>query len=957
MSLSLDGHTSFIGTEFIKLLNTGSSDLATVQYVDDKVAEGGGGGVQPEDVYTKTETDNLLNAKLNVSNPQDILGNLRLDPTNGLSKIILNAVGVPNDEDFYVNGSAYINSEMRASSIKCDNDKGNFISNNDANTDLKLQINSNDFITLSTANDVIEVDKDIEMHSSVLKSDVLDTWSNASLQIRRNGTNYISLDGDDTISISRQSKISSNKADGVDMTVSHHNNTTNLFEKKLSFKNGNEIFATGDGGADEELLLNYYTDAGVRIGNATDGYLTIKGARNATHTLTVNGSTYFGGAVSYNGDIVLTNPYQLKTNNISTNGLNDLVFNIDTLGEFFRCQASDFTVRLPNNRTFLAQNIVVDNLQPLAFANDVVLNGGNSTNDAYEEYIRLDASTERVNVSKIIDTNEHIYMNLNKRLYLNDTVGSERYIVSTFRSGTPSFNQLDIVNENSSNGRIRLMIDTEENVIIENSQLYSKRVITAVAGVKGNTYNSNGDNNVVFQRNNSTYMTFNTNRVEINQELRLSNALIIDTAEKLTIRPSLEPSAGGDLNIFDIINAHPVANNPMIRFRCGDGAGESIICDMRNTGVTMSRDLIVASAYGLKTNTINSNGNNTLNIQQNGDTFISLLGDTLNRVQINRFLRVVDSGNSTQAQFVNNGNGNYTEFRLGNHINAYLSGASNGNTLHLNYYSHGNVMLGTTLDTTPDPIPTISINKFSSGAGNAFEVQGNSVFSGTVSTNTLNSEGDNDLVFERNGTEYIKLERDSTPTDLIRMAHSVVIDNNRYLFTNNIRHDTGTQLNLWSTSSIRLLSNANNILEVKPTQIDFNANVVSAYSITAFDLIETSDKRLKDNIENVDEDCSEIVKKVEVKTYNMKNDDKKKSHIGFVAQEVATILPRKFEAVVNDDGERMGINYGKMSAILWKALQEEMAKTEYLESKLFETIARVEALEKPKKRTTTKTTT
>ena len=68
--------------------------------------------------------------------------------------------------------------------------------------------------------------------------------------------------------------------------------------------------------------------------------------------------------------------------------------------EFFRCQASDFTVRLPNNRTFLAQNITVDNLQPLSFGNDLVLNGGNSTNDAYEEYIRLDASTEKVIVSK-----------------------------------------------------------------------------------------------------------------------------------------------------------------------------------------------------------------------------------------------------------------------------------------------------------------------------------------------------------------------------------------------------------------------------------------------------------------------------------------------------------------------------------------------------------------------------
>ena len=950
-NLTLDGSTSFIGTEFIKLLATGSSNLATEEYVDDAIEQNGGGGnVDLSNYYTQTETDNLLNNKLNVNNPQDITGNLRLDPTNGNSKIILNAVGVPNDEDFYVNGSAYINSEMRASSIKCDNTlqfatiKGNFISNNDANTDLKLQINTNDFITLSTANDVIEVDKDIEMHSSVLKSDVLDTWSNAPLQIRRNGTNYLSLDGDDTISISRQSKISSNKADGVDMTVSHHNNTTNLFEKKLSFKNGNEIFATGDGGADEELLLNYYTDYGVRIGNATDGYLTIKGARNATHTLTVNGSTYFGGAVSYNGDIVLTNPYQLKTNNISTNGLNDLVFNVDTLGEFFRCQASDFTVRLPNNRSFLAQNITVDNLQPLSFGNDVVLNGGNSTNDAYEEYIRLDASTERVNVSKIIDTNEHIYMNLNKRLYLNDTVGSERYIVSTFRSGTPSFNQLDIVNENSSNGRIRLMIDTEENVIIENSQLYSKRVITAVAGVKGNTYNSNGDNNVVFQRNNSTYMTFNTNRVEINQELRLSNALIIDTAEKLTIRPSLEPSAGGDLNIFDIINAHPVANNPMIRFRCGDGAGESIICDMRNTGVTMSRDLIVASAYQLKCNTLNSNGNNTLNIQQNGDTFISLLGDVLNRVQINRLLRVVDGGNSTQAQFVNNGNGNYTEFRLGNHINAYLSGASNGNTLHLNYYSHGNVMLGTTLDTTPDPIPTISINKFSSGAGNAFEVQGNSVFSGTVSTNTLNSEGDNDLVFQRNGIEYFRLD-DLTGTDILNVANDKGVSAS-YVFGNRFWNRSFSSDTTFFGSNVA----GNDRVEYMKwnylsQSVDYNAPIDNTGLAITGNIIDTtvSDERLKTNIEDVECNFTECVKNVKVKTFEYTNEKyKDNDKYGFIAQELQKHLPKEFNHIVKENKEKdsddkfLSINYMKINLLLWGALQEQIELVSKLESRLFE---------------------
>ena len=58
-------------------------------------------------------------------------------------------------------------------------------------------------------------------------------------------------------------------------------------------------------------------------------------------------------------------------------------------------------------------------------------------------------------------------------------------------------------------------------------------------------------------------------------------------------------------------------------------------------------------------NTINSNGNATLRINQNGNTFISLFGDAFNRVQINRFLRVVDDGGSNQAQCVNNNNGNY----------------------------------------------------------------------------------------------------------------------------------------------------------------------------------------------------------------------------------------------------------------------------------------------------------
>ena len=44
MSLSLDGSTRIVGTEFIKLETTGTSNLATEEYVQTQVAQGGGGG-------------------------------------------------------------------------------------------------------------------------------------------------------------------------------------------------------------------------------------------------------------------------------------------------------------------------------------------------------------------------------------------------------------------------------------------------------------------------------------------------------------------------------------------------------------------------------------------------------------------------------------------------------------------------------------------------------------------------------------------------------------------------------------------------------------------------------------------------------------------------------------------------------------------------------------------------
>ena len=112
--VTLDGSTSFRGTEFIKLLATGSSNLATEEFVNTAIVNGGGGGgvnlsnyydktetdtslnnkynksetdTLLNNKYDKTETDTLLDAKLNINNPQDMAGTLRIGHVLGTSKL------------------------------------------------------------------------------------------------------------------------------------------------------------------------------------------------------------------------------------------------------------------------------------------------------------------------------------------------------------------------------------------------------------------------------------------------------------------------------------------------------------------------------------------------------------------------------------------------------------------------------------------------------------------------------------------------------------------------------------------------------------------------------------------------------------------------------------------------------------------------------------------------------
>ena len=732
-NLSLDGNISFIGTEFIKLLNTGSSDLATVQYVNEQVALGGGGS---GDGYTQAEVDALLNNKLNVNHPQDILGNLRLDPTNGNSKIILNATSPPNNnDDFYCNGSAHINGTLRVSLLTSDGDVN---------------------------------------------------------------------------------------ADGVNADV-------------------------------------------------------------------------------FNSNVIT----------------NDIIFN----------------------------------------HNDV-------------EYMRFNVSDDEIQLSKNIELNEDLIMKSTKVLYLDATSNLLRYITSRNDNGQDI---LELVNNKATNNQIRFTNNASTSLIVDNSFVYTPRQIQGDNGLKVDFIDTRTANaNFDFRRNNVSYITFQSDRVDINQSLHLANSLTIDTANKLTMTPSLE----GGVNIFDIRNLHPVADNPMIRFRVGEGGGETIVCEMSNDAVSFQRNVIVGTAYELRTNTIDTTTDNDLVFKRNDVQFMAL------------------------DKFTEDVNGTPTEIEaiiLSKQLRA--NAQLRVNNLQINQFSSGVQYADIRLHNAD------SVMRFYVGNSTSANFQithagislNRETTISSVKTNFIDTNGDTDLIFRRNADTFLTLD----DTNGVKASKSITVEGaNYFVYANNLRHNTGTDLNIWTLSTMKFYSNAVNKMEIKQTQIDINEDVVfasgkgltvpeiftynydtngalgdvvwaynntsymyydqsdtrfgflvdvisnSAFSGTAFNVV--SDEQKKENVEDVDEDCSEIVKKIKVKTFNYKEDKKKKKYIGFMAQDVYKKVPTKFEAVVNDYGDYMGLDYGKMSSILWKALQEEMTKTEYLESKLFETIARVEALEKPK---------
>ena len=682
-SLTMDGGNRIVGREFVKLLITGSSNLATEEYVDTAVANGGGGGASV-DVYTQTETDNLLNTKLNLSNPQDITGNLRLDPTNGNSKIILNAVAPATaSDDFYCNGNAHINGTMRVSVLTSDGDVN---------------------------------------------------------------------------------------CDGVNADV-------------------------------------------------------------------------------FNSNVIT----------------NDIIFN----------------------------------------HNDV-------------EYMRFKASDDELQLSKNIELNEDLIMKSTKVLYLDATSNLLRYITTRNDNGQDI---LELVNNKATNNQIRFTNNGSTSLIVDNSFVFSERQIQGNNGLKVDFIDTRtASANFDFRRNNVSYITFQSNRVDINQPLHLSDALTIDVADKLTMRPSLE----GGVNIFDIRNLHPVVDNPMIRFRVGDGAGETIVCEMTNNAVSFQRNVIVGTAYELRTNAIDTVNDSDLVISRNNVQFMRL--DKFTEDTIEKEAIICSKQLRANAQLkVNN-----------LQINQFSSGVQYADFRLEDVDSIMRFYVGN----------STSANLQMTNAG--IDLRRETIIS-SVKTNTIDTNGDNNLVIRRNGSNMIQcgsFTGGGETYELIDVQAGTRFSS-YHVYTNRIVNRTA------SFDTFFEGSNADGSGHVEymrwnyaDQSLDFNAPIDNTNIAVIGNIVDTtvSDERLKTNIQDVESNYCDCIKNVKIKTFEYKDEKYKDSDkYGFIAQHLQKHLPKEFDNIVKetkpkkDEGEAyLSINYMKLSVVLWGALQETLNKVEHLEASVYE---------------------
>ena len=537
-NLTLDGSNRIVATEFKKLLATGTSNLATEEFVTNAVAGGGGGAV---DAYTKTETDNLLNTKLNVNNPQDIEGTLRLGSVNGVSKIILNSVG-DNGKDLYVNGDSQVLGNLEVASLDSSSYvKGtNLISNTinaDNLNDIFFQSNGANYLQLDVSENKLVSSKLIQCGGNLTTQEI-DTIAPLDLVIKRSGVDYKTLaDGQvnfnqptnisvDTSNLVKKTGETDQKIDGTvsvngdtvegcELTVAGQVHTQGMFvasNTNLIFGNANRYITNPP----TSNHIRHYTNGEHQFYcNGFEDFLIDQDKALARGNMLCVGQ--FQGSIfnSYNNNSVDVEFRKANSEYIKLGGAkvttyfakgvaSNIYDSVDNADVAFKRNFVDF---------FFLRNNTVDLNGGISLASD-----GASINELSSKPL-TDLTLQRAGTEKMkiydtyVDFADDLVLKQNKKAYFNVEIGKDAYIHSYVENSTTI---LGIVNTETI-GQVRIGIDDNVDIITVGKNVISMSEDVSVVTGTGincdeifcNIYDNrypNGD--IVWQFNDVSYMFY-----------------------------------------------------------------------------------------------------------------------------------------------------------------------------------------------------------------------------------------------------------------------------------------------------------------------------------------------------------------------------------------------------------------------------------------------------------------
>jgi uncharacterized Zn ribbon protein len=166
----------------------------------------------------------------------------------------------------------------------------------------------------------------------------------------------------------------------------------------------------------------------------------------------------------------------------------------------------------------------------------------------------------------------------------------------------------------------------------------------------------------------------------------------------------------------------------------------------------------------------------------------------------------------------------------------------------------------------------------------------------------------------------------ANPTQNTHAANKAYVDSSILSLTTSIANATNIANNAASQASAANANANNRVLRSGDTM---TGNLVVQGSITAtLDVTAYSDKRLKNNIEDIKDSLNKLLKLKGV-SFDRISDNKKS--IGVIAQDVKDVLP---EVVSEDKEGYLSVSYGNIVALLIESVKELSNKVDNLEKQL-----------------------